>query len=216
MKSHASDALATDLVQASRGPVRCRVGVVTMLFALIGLALPSRADVFIFHDLSDQVTIEGPSNRIQGTCGSDPEACGQLTITQPSMNAFITAFSPNSFVYFSEPSDPTKVSDYTNIGAGTGQLHTSYNLFFQSDNESGNLGACPGGVCDFVEDGSAQTAYTITWSDGTTDTIQIESDALEASAVPEPRLILLTLILSMLLVGASIGLRRAAARGLIR
>lgn len=74
----------------------------------------------------------------------------------------------------------------------------SYELQFISD-PSGDLAAStsiscdeiPGG-CQITEDGTVQTAGTVTWSDGTVDTIKFQSD-VDPVVVPEPSSMLLLL-----------------------
>ncbi|MFY9528128.1 MAG: PEP-CTERM sorting domain-containing protein, partial [Candidatus Acidiferrales bacterium] len=47
------------------------------------------------------------------------------------------------------------------------------------------------GGCQMREDGTEQTGITITWSNGTKDTIKFASDVESTSAVPEPSSVLL-------------------------
>jgi hypothetical protein len=61
-------------------------------------------------------------------------------------------------------------------------------LFFSSDtSETGPLCSSVFHGCQITEDGTAQAVGTVSWSDGTFDTIAFRSDATE---VPEPFMVL--------------------------
>jgi len=86
------------------------------------------------------------------------------------------------------------------IPPGIGPL-PEYEVIFRSDPGVGLGGTL--GCCDLTEDGTVQTIGTVTWTDGTVDTIRFQSD----SEVPEPSTILL-----MLAGFAGLGTLRLAIR----
>jgi hypothetical protein len=164
-------------------------------------AHPAIADVIIFHDLSDQETVEhiGTQRSVvidgaiagaaAGSCAPG-EAFGCF-VEVSSLNG-ATPTSPLSLfaVGIAEPGlDPSVAfSDAIISQVGNGRSL----LEFESDPsptdpnpEQNVLGISPFPVDKLLlEDGTIQTAFTITWSDETKDTIQFQSD-LDRS-VPEP------------------------------
>jgi hypothetical protein len=154
------------------------------------------AGTITFSDLSET----GPVGVITDTVGTasrifilgcGPEFC-DLELRSPAAGFF--DFNPPQVVYIKEEAPSDLVSDYVFIMPRFDVVE----ILFQSDNDNGNLGTCSSvGGCSIIEDGSVQTALTVTWQNGVTtatDTIKFESDV-----VPEPPLAGLTLIALVLL-----------------
>ena len=173
------------------------------------LVRPAFADVIIFHDLADDtITVEHTGTQrtmivdgavagsASGSCAPG-EAFGCFVRLTSANGA--TPVSPRTLAGITEPGvDPTLAwSDALLYLPGTGVAI----LNFASDPSPTDpnpeqvvlgLSAGPADVL-IAENGRVQTAFTITWSDQTTDTIQFQSD-LEPSQVPEPASALLLAI----------------------
>jgi hypothetical protein len=90
----------------------------------------------------------------------------------------------SGIVLIAEDADLVMVSDYLSSDIEPGA--TFFKFGFGSDSENGGLEQCvPNGGCAFVENGEPQLVATVTWSDGTIDSIYVRSDA-EPVPVPEP------------------------------
>jgi PEP-CTERM motif-containing protein len=162
--------------------------------------VPGWADTFTFNDLTDSLTITqvGSLRAALLPCTSPPVSIEKCT---GSISSAPGTFSPPSVSSTTLPQtlwigDPVTamISDVlqNSITPNGGQSSFFYGFF--SDDEAGNLGAVPlGGPCSatpiggcqIFEDGTVQTAGTVTWSDGTVDTFQFVSD-IESVSVPEP------------------------------
>jgi hypothetical protein len=173
---------------------------------MILAVFPIRADTFLFSDLTDGVTLTASSRIIAGPCaasfgnvGQPIEECnGQVgppslspfaTITQVTILGQDRSFFNNIRVNYSEASpSETILSDTVRVTSegATFEGDFQYLLAFESDINSSPVLCSVIGGCDTAETGGIQTVGTVTWSDGTVDTIQLQSDVNEVPAVPEP------------------------------
>jgi PEP-CTERM motif len=125
---------------------------------------------------------------------SDPSVL-QCSLTAPTAATFQSSTLPNGNLYTIGEPGPTLglISDYFQLcfaGSRCTTTDTTLPLFFTSNPEGLNQFCF--GPCTTIEDGTVQTAGTVTWSDGTVDTIKFQSDVNEAPpAVPEPGTLLL-------------------------
>lgn len=142
-----------------------------------------------FNDLIDTVTItDGTGGRIVSSCPVN-ETCA-LVLFGPSGASSSSVPVLGSFL-IAEPNASVR-SDQIDIGPRPG-FPNQVNIFFSSDVEGVTPLACP---CDVAEDGTVQTARTITWFDVTgapigSDDIRFQSDVAD---VPEFSSGLLTVI----------------------
>jgi hypothetical protein len=191
-------------------PLTKRVLTLAALLAVpLFVAVQVRADTIVIHDLTDtaSVTQTGTSTTVSAIpCPPSNPCTGEdsyFTIAAPTAlggpNA-ITAFTdyaghtytltpptPFSAGYaLTESGDLTAVSDEIDfeLDSGTG-LAT---ILFSSDSEN-PLALCNGVNCIEPETGLPQTLGVITWADGTTATVQVQSDINDV--VPEPSSLLL-------------------------
>jgi hypothetical protein len=167
--------------------------VAASLFASVQL----RADTIIIHDLTDDgVTVTQDGTRITLTpISSSPESVifdisrSGFTVAFPASRFFNGLVEPNTAATFSDAlqTDPQTFDPTT-------RLVTSLRVQFASDRE-GPLFTFPciqpDGTGCATENGQPQTVATITWNDGTTDVIQIQSDINESNPTPEPSSLLL-------------------------
>jgi hypothetical protein len=156
----------------------------TLLFGLILSLRVGTASVIVFNDLTDSVTASGSTRLTGANCFR--ELCGVILLAPAG--ATLTATDLPATTYISEWSDRTIVSDELAVSY-TAQPSPQFAFAFFSDDDSPTQAACSNFVegCRIQEDGSALPIGSITWSDGTVDTIKVQSD------VPEPATILLSL-----------------------
>jgi hypothetical protein len=190
-------------------------------------ARPAVADVIIFHDLVDQITVEHIGSEhlmvIDGAIvGSAAGSCAPgeafaCFVRLSSPTAGVTPNGPSMVVGITEQGvDPTVAwSDSISYQPGTSMAL----LRFASDpaptdpNAEQNVVGLTPGVADalIAEDGTVQTAFTVTWSDQTTDTIQFQSD-VEPQRVPEPAS---AILVATGLIGLSLIRRRGQVRRIV-
>ena len=133
-----------------------------------------------FNDLTDTISYVATDNSrvMVDDCPdySVSEQCN-LVITKPSAGATISKFAIDGLLNVSEFGNPTEVSDQI----GTTNETTQYFIVFNSLFDSTHLLCSHFATgCQLGENGNVQVAGTVTWSDGTVDTINFQSD------VPEP------------------------------
>jgi PEP-CTERM motif len=168
----------------------------TILAPLVLLLYPSSscADDITFLDGSDHLsfTTSSPSSRISVVCSDTPAEQCIATIQSPGSSFFSSSsISSSGTLLISEPD--RRVSDtITNFLIPS--VDDTFQVTFTSDSDtpSGIFASSCSSLPDpcIAETGSIQTAETITWSDGTVDTIKFQSD-LESTAVPEAGTLLL-------------------------
>ena len=159
---------------------------------------PASADTITFVDTTNTITVTHSGSQhnvvLFNTQTSTPGSCSDtesfqcdIFITSPTG---ATPTSSTTGLNVSEAGvDPTQaVSD----SVFAQQNATSYLVIFASD-PPGDPGAVLGltplpGAPSISETGGVQTAFTLSWSDGTSDTIQFQSDL---DPVPEPGTLIL-------------------------
>jgi hypothetical protein len=163
---------------------RGSIGILSNAVLIAGLmtAPLAHADIFIFNDLDigvPTITQIGVNASITSNCQN--EGCTTLI---SHVNGATTTTYPPELVAASEPGFPNLASDVIELFDNRGQKGQEV-VFLSLDDA--NLPLCAAfvtnGICQLVEDGKVQTAATLTWSDGSTDTIQFQS---RVSAVPLP------------------------------
>lgn len=170
------------------------------ILALAGLLAASlfasqlRADTIVIHDLTDDVptiTQIGTDSTITPISAS-PEG---LSFFLSRNNT--TVMDPTSVltVGLSEPTSPGGVIFASDLLGVSPQTPNELRVSFNSDpvGAEGQIEACffVFGGCVAVENGQPQDVAIIHWNDGTSDTIQIESDINESNPTPEPSSLLL-------------------------
>ena len=174
------------------------------LAAAVVLALPARADVVTFNDLTDTVTATITSS----TSGSKVtiNECGILTIELKPRSpvsvegCMVTIVGPANSSSFKAPlltligGDNGNVSDAILVSSDFSDKN-KLRVIFASDLE---IPGKPGiGVpcdtfpigCQVTETGGVQPGITIKWSHGAKDTVSFQSDVM--SIVPEPSSLML-------------------------
>jgi hypothetical protein len=188
------------LRHAMQGSRCARVIAVTILLAAaLAVALPARADVVTFNDLTDTVKAKITSS----TSGSKVtiNECGILTIELKPRSpvsvegCMATIVGPANSSSFKAPlltligGDKGNVSDAILVFSDFSDKN-KLQVIFASDLE---IPGKPGiGVacntffigCTVTETGGVQPGITITWSNGAKDTVSFKSDA--EGMVPEP------------------------------
>jgi hypothetical protein len=155
----------------------------------------AKADTFVFNDLSETITVSGPS---PVTCTTPPdivpgEVCA-ITISPPDGAASVEGLG-TLHPLIAEP-DGVTISDVL-FASGPFPGGLSFQEVFISDHSESTPDLCavsPDG-CRLTENGQIQTVGTVTWLDVggatlRTDTIEFASDI---SDVPEPASWLLVL-----------------------
>lgn len=154
-------------------------------------ASTSNDETITFIDSTeDPVSVSQNGNRL--VCLGPFIEGANCTLSAPTGATFQSSTLPtNGFPYtFGEPGPPSpdglfQASDSINLCAasspcGTPLQDTSLSLNFSSDSDNINVllvcSQTPGVPCNVTETGMIQLAGTITWSDGTVDTINICSD----------------------------------------
>jgi hypothetical protein len=182
---------------------RLPVCLITVL-ALVGWSEAARADIFIFHDLTDTMTVEhigDPSNLISTTCGlsgnpSIPaEVCfadiiGDL-LPGPTRASLVSPAIPFPALPVYEfdilEQNGTRSDAFTlNATGGCDNPVVTCRVGVELLSDIDGSILPPLGFLSLgqlTEDGTVQTAFTLTWSDGRVDTVKFESNVSE---VPEP------------------------------
>jgi PEP-CTERM motif len=176
----------------------------SLLAVALVLAVPARADVVTFNDLTDTLTATVTS----GASGSQVtiNECGIFTIElKPRSPVSVegcraTFVGPAGSTSFTAPlltligGDNGNVSDAILVLSDFSDKN-ELEVIFASDidipGKSGIGVACntfPTG-CQVTETGGVQPGITITWSNGAKDTVSFQSDA--ESIVPEPSSLML-------------------------
>lgn len=164
-----------------------RFTILGVVAVFVGTPTIGQADNFIFHDLTDVLSIEHQgtaSTVVSSSCSTGPafESC-TLTFTAPSGDTlgFVTPFNPGTRILESDGS----LSDFItySINPTPPGLVT---ITFYSDIDGvpfsppGLMTVCGGPCPSIVEDGSVQTAYEAVWLSHR-DTVSFQSEV-----VPEP------------------------------
>jgi len=154
----------------------------TLAGGLLLIPVPSRADTFTFNDLTTfSVTQVGSSDTLviqQCSMFSTSEIC-DISVTSNDPSATVTSTSGGPGFSIGEP-DGVNVSDDTGLGLFANGATNGWDSEFRSGSDLSS-GVCNGN-CRVLENGLVQQAFTITWSNGTTDTVQFVSDV----ETPEP------------------------------
>jgi len=161
--------------------------------AIVLMVQPASADTITFFDTTDTITVGqvGSQHNVTlfntqtsttGSCSATESYECDVFITSPTG---ATTTSSSMGLNISEAGvDPTvAVSDYVQVVTSSDQ----YFVIFASDppgDPSSVLGLTPIAGPSIGETGGVQTAFTLNWSDGTSDIIKFQSD-LDAP-VPEP------------------------------
>jgi PEP-CTERM motif-containing protein len=154
----------------------------------------ARADTITFVDTSNTITVthDGSDHTVAlfntqtssfGSCSADETFQCDVFISSPA--GATTASPPTSLNIAEAGVDPTlAVSDYLDVP--TIEDSPSYLVIFASDrpnDPSSTIGLTPIPGPVTTETGGVQTAFTLSWTDGTSDTIRFQSDL---DPVPEP------------------------------
>lgn len=168
------------------------------------MPLGASAGTVTFLDLTDNVTFGDDSGRGSGNCGVG-ESC-TVTLLAPT-GASSGNFSPIISFNWAEPGGTILSDTFAGSIIFNNQNPPFASIVFTSDVEGSSLGgACtpPNPSC-LAEDGTVQTAFSITWLNGAgaivgTDTIKFQSDVSDA---PEPAAFCLAAIgMAVLLLAA--------------
>lgn len=173
----------------------CRRSAVQLLgVCMVSLFLVStlHADNVTFLDVGTPLSISTSSSRISGSCTNTPEECTATILVPAGATLFplptTTLFPP---VLIAELNGI--ISDEITVAACQASVcgQDEALVTFDSDNDSG-AGLLGGQTCAeftnrcITESGSVQQGGTITWNNGTVDTIFFQSDFERTSEAPEP------------------------------
>jgi hypothetical protein len=134
-------------------------------------------DTWVINDLTDgPVTVE--HNGIGPVVFTGPPEA--ITFSLFNFGNTFTVDNPLAGLF--EPTAPTQWSDAISVSGQGGSVFAT--ISFNSDAET-SLFPFPCSPCQ-AETGQPVTLSTITWSNGQTSAIQVESDPSELSVTPEP------------------------------
>jgi len=150
-----------------------------MAFVLLVATAPARADVIVFNDLADTLSVSG-SARLVFNCPAGTQTC-TASLSAPAGTTFNGIDASLEGVNIADPGGLT-LSD--TLHADPPILpNGSVSLSFSSDlNETGPLCATIFHGCQITEDGTVQPVGSVFWSNGSSDVIAFQSDV----DVPEP------------------------------
>lgn len=176
---------------------------IVLLAAAYVLTSPVLADTITVFDGTDTLRVVhvGTSHLFTGSCATNAqgvEICNfsLSSLTGATIKSTIGGGQP--IVLIGEPGGAFVSDIFTFEGVTQGQ--SSFMGAFISDSDTGTQQACgPANFmpCTIIENGGIQTALTVSWSDGSIDTINFQSDV---APVPEPSSFLL-LVAGLTLVG---------------
>jgi hypothetical protein len=172
-----------------------------LVSGLLLITVPGWADSFIFHDLADTFSVEhvGTQRIIVNGNLSGPENVHVFFDFVSANGAapkvlHVSAGVPDAydFLQTGSVSDDAFGTSILNTSYPHSSSYNGYRVEFDSDTEQNFLHPCSFFTlgCVSPENGTAQEVFTLSWDDGTSDSIQIESD-LDTPAVPEPGTIVL-------------------------
>jgi hypothetical protein len=189
---------------ASRAPRSSTIPLLAATVALFFAPLRSSAGTIQFQDLTDTMSVlVSDSSRMSFMCDPNETLGCIVTITEPLGVTLNSVTSPS--VNIADPAGDLRSDQLLFRGSGR-----TFLAIFQSDAEAGQPRCSDVGGCSVIENGTMQLADTVTWSNGTMDTISFQSDASE---VPEPSAFIMALTAIPALVFAS---RRPLKRPRIR
>jgi hypothetical protein len=176
----------------NRSAASITLAVLVFVLAIVLMVQPASADTITFSDTTDTISVgqTGSQHGVflintstgPGDCTSETDQC-LVSITSPT-GATPTSSAISLNIAEAGINPTVAVSDYVQAILGT----NSYVVIFASDppaDPNGPLGLSPlAGAPSISETGGIQTAFTLNWSDGTSDTVKFQSD-LDAT-VPEP------------------------------
>jgi hypothetical protein len=171
----------------------------TMLCGLIMVKAAS-ADTILINDLTDSIIVQGTTSREVVTPFGDTSLEGVgIQISAPIQGATIssTTLQTTDFLGIAEPDAITFSDAITMLSGGVGTAQAVVTFFSDAIELPSRTCLSLAIDCTMIENGTAQVAGTITWSDGTLDTIQFCSDveglssSCSTTSVPEPATLLL-------------------------
>lgn len=166
---------------------------VAVLCSFVLLPRSAKCDEITFNDSGETISVSVPSSRIGSLSCPNPgntieEEC-DLFLAPPSASATVTSTTLSQFTLVAEDSAGVKASDFL-LAEPAGHNSPDFLVDFVSL-EDPIFETCPVPAgCSILENGTVQTLGTVTWSDGTVDTIKFQSN-VESTAVPEPSSLLL-------------------------
>src|ERR1700730_8509470 len=157
---------------------------IALLGTCLQAAAPAKADtirdlVIVFQDSTDSIGVKviGVSDQRVITRSVLPEEI-RVLVEEPIIGAHVQSLNFPSFPGVKIDEGDGTVSDVFAIPVfilGGGRMHSQYTALFSSDLGTG--GKCSQGLvigCQITEDGTVQTIGTVTWTDGTVDTIRVQ------------------------------------------
>jgi hypothetical protein len=176
------------------------------LLTLALLATAAKADTIVFDEAMGPLTVSGSSRLTNVSCKTIVEAqafrCIARLLGPPGavLVSETDLFSPGTDEGVAEPGFPPQTAADGGLDSAFLPGNTTVDLqFFDNFTPFIGFGACADG-CPITEDGTFQTMGTITWSDGTVDTIQFHGET-----VPEPSSLVL---FATGLIGIGLGVKR--------